>query len=282
VTVGAALRAGTGRLRAASESARADASRILAGLLDRDGAWLLAHDGEPLAAETRQRFERALERRATGEPVAYITGSAGFYGRRFAVTPAVLVPRPETELAVDLALEHLRAVARPVVCDVGTGSGVLAITLACELPESRSIAIDVSVAALEVARANAVACGVAGRVEFRAGDLLEPAADRAPFDCLVANLPYVPSGELAAAPDPTSFEPRLALDGGPDGLALYRRLLGRAPGLLRTGAAVVLEAGPGTARALAALAEEAFGPAARVVVHRDYGGRERTVVATLV
>jgi len=281
VTVGAALRAGTERLQPASDSARADAARILEALLDADAAWVLAHDREPLAPETRQRDEHALDRRANGEPVAYITGSAGFYGRRFGVTPAVLVPRPETEHAVDLALDHLRGVARPVVCDVGTGSGVLAITLACELPGSRSIATDVSAAALQVARANALAHGVAGRVEFLCGDLLEPAADRAPFDCLIANLPYVPSGDLAAAPDPTSFEPRLALDGGPDGLALYRRLLARAPGLLRAGAVVVLEAGPDTTRALAALAGAAFGPAARIAVHRDYGGRERTVVVTL-
>lgn len=281
MTVGAALRAGTERLQPASDSARADAARMLEALLDRDAVWLLAHDEEPLLAETRQRYEHALDRRAGGEPVAYIIGSAGFYGRRFAVTPAVLVPRPETEHAVDLALDHLRSVARPLVCDVGTGSGVLAITLACELPGSRSIATDLSEAALEVARANAAAFGVADRVEFRAGDLLEPAADRAPFDCLIANLPYVPSGDLAAAPDPTSFEPRLALDGGPDGLALYRRLLARAPGLLRAGAVVVLEVGPDTTRALAALAGAAFGPAARIAVHRDYGGRERTVVVTL-
>ena len=281
MTVGDALQAGRERLRPASESPAADASRLLEAILARDAAWLLAHASDPLPAGAGERYTVVLARRAAGEPLAYLTGSAGFYGRRFAVTPAVLVPRPESEHLVELALARLASFERPVFCDVGTGSGVLAITLACERPDAFGFATDVSVEALAVARSNAAAHGVASRLEFRSGDLLEPLAGTGPFACIVANLPYVPSGDLAPAPDSTSFEPRRALDGGPDGLALYRRLLAHAPSLLQPGGSLLLEAAPATASALAALAASAFGPAASVSTERDYGGRERVVaVAT--
>jgi release factor glutamine methyltransferase len=280
-TVGEALRTATERLRRGSASARTDASRLLEAVLGRDAGWLLAHANDELEPLERERFEAALARRDHGEPVAYIVGSAGFFGRTFAITPDVLVPRPETEHLVELALDRLRLRPRPWFCDVGTGSGILAITLACELPGAGGVAVDVSPAALAVARKNAATLRVADRIDFRTGDLLEPAVPAGPFDCIVANLPYVPSAQIAVAPDPTSFEPRLALDGGPDGLDLYRRLLASVPALLRPGGTAFFEAAPETGATLAALAAAACGPAATVAIHRDYAGLERTVAVAM-
>jgi release factor glutamine methyltransferase len=249
--------------------------------MGRDAGWLLANDAALLAPDAARRFEAAVARRAAGEPVAYIVGCAAFYGRRFEVTKAVLVPRPETEELAERAIAFLRSRggAEPAFLDAGTGSGALAITLACELPAARGIATDVSPAALAVAERNAAALCVAGRLEFVEADLMEsPAVTRAaPFACIVANLPYVPTAELASPPDPTTFEPRLALDGGADGLALYRRLFVQAPALLSSGGALFAEAAPHTATLLATLAAQAFGPDALVRIHRDYGGRDRIV-----
>ena len=280
MTVGTALERARERLRA-SDSARTDASRLLEATLGRDAGWLLANDTAMLEPDAAQRFDAAVARRAAGEPVAYIAGYAGFYGRRFEVTSAVLVPRPETEELAERAIVFLRTRrdAEPTFLDAGTGSGALAITLACELPTARGVATDVSAAALAVAARNAAALGVAGRLTLVEADLLEaPAVNQAaPFACIVANLPYVPTGELAPPPDPTAFEPRLALDGGADGLALYRRLFAQAPRLLSSGGTLFAEAAPHTARVLATLATRAFGPEALVRIHRDYGGRDRIV-----
>lgn len=266
-----------------SESARVDASRLLEAVLDRSAAWLLAHDEEQLDASPAAHLECAVDRRARGEPLAYILGSWGFYGRRFAVTPDVLVPRPETEQLAQRAIGFLRTLgeSQAVFWDVGTGSGILAVTLACELPSVRGIASDTSAAALAVAEANAAEHGVAERLSFVNADLAGAAvAVRAPFACIVANLPYVPTAELAAAPDPTSFEPRQALDGGSDGLGVYKRLLAAARELLAARAAIFLEAGPSTAAYLAALASEVFGPAAQIDIHADYAAHARVVSIT--
>jgi len=284
VTVGRALEIARERLRA-SDSARADAVRLLEAMLDRDAGWLLAHDDSLLDPEASARYDAAVARRTNGEPVAYIVGHGGFYGRRFEVTPAVLVPRPETEELAEIAIAFLRSRLEPQVrfCDVGTGSGALAVTLALEVPRACGVATDVAPAALAVAQRNATAHGVAGRIAFVRADLLESPRVRAasPFACIVANLPYVPTAELPRSPDPTSFEPRVALDGGPDGLALYRRLLAAAPSLLARSGVLFMEAGPGTAASLAALALEALGPEANVSIRSDYGGRERIVTVAL-
>jgi release factor glutamine methyltransferase len=279
-TVGGALARGIDLLRARGDGARYDATLLLADALGRDPAWILAHGDEPLAVAAAERFDAALARRAEGEPVPYIVGSAGFFGRVFAVDRNVLVPRPETEAAVEAALAHLRAEgpAAPRVCDVGTGSGVIAITLACELPEAHLAAIDVSLAALAVAERNAQSLGVAGRIAFRcAAGLPIPEPDRR-YAAIVANLPYVKSAQLRGAPDPTSFEPRIALDGGADGLDAYRDLLAAAPCALAAGGLLVMEAGPDTVPALAALAAEAFADAGSVSVRRDLAGLDRLVL----
>jgi release factor glutamine methyltransferase len=197
----------------------------------------------------------------------------------------VLVPRPESELLVELALGALRArggeAPEPRILDVGTGSGALAISLALALPAARVSAVDVSNAALEVADRNARAHGIDGRVVLVLSDLTGNLPPGARFDAIVANLPYVPSAGLSPAPDPTFFEPRLALDGGADGLDLYRRLLARAPELLAAAGILVMEAAPPTAAPLAALARETFAGAAEVRIVPDLAGLERAVVAEL-
>ncbi|MGP6159707.1 MAG: peptide chain release factor N(5)-glutamine methyltransferase [Vulcanimicrobiaceae bacterium] len=280
MSVGEAQGAACARLAHLGESAAFDAGRLLEEVTGRNRAWLLAHDDETLEPQAKARFETLLTRRAAGEPLAYVLGRAGFYGRSFAVTPDVLVPRPESEQLVELAMAFVarHAGSLPLrIADVGTGSGVLAITLALELPGARVTALDASSAALALAERNACAHGVSERIAFVRGDAFEGLAPSLRFDLVVANLPYVRTADLALPPDPTSFEPRVALDGGPDGLDVYRRLFALASEHVVRPARLLLEAGPDTASALAALAEEAFAAAARVTVERDYAGLERVV-----
>jgi len=278
-TVEQALGLGRERLRG-SESARGDAALLLGYVLEQSNAWLLAHGDEALEPGQSERFERALARRAAGEPVAYIIGRAGFYGRLFAVTPDVLIPRPETEELLERALAFLCAhfAERSVrVCDVGTGSGALAVSLALEVPTAEIVAIDISPTALAVARRNAFAFGVAERVRLVEGDARGVLAEGAPFDAVVANLPYVRTDDLPREPDSAAFEPRLALDGGVDGLAAYRDLLACGPNLLAAGGMLFMEGGPDTLAGLVTLAARTFDEAARVTGYADYGGRQRVV-----
>ena len=278
MTIGESLAEAAARLQP-SPSARFDARALLESLLEKSGAWLHAHADDALETAVRVSFVLAVERRAGGEPVPYILGEAGFYARRFIVTPRVLVPRPESEGLVTLALQELRAAPRSAarLCDAGTGSGVLAVTLAAELPDATVTAFDVSPAALEVAERNARRHGVERRVRLVLGDVRDALPTIASYDGIIANLPYVRQADLAPAPDPTSFEPRLALDGGPDGLDVYRAFLGAASRALAKPGWLLMEAGPDTVRALAVLARDAFGPAATVWTEPDYAGLERIV-----
>jgi release factor glutamine methyltransferase len=282
MTVGGALRTAARQLRATSESAAADAAILLAHALRCDRARLTALRDDELPPEARERFSRAVAERSRGVPVAYLIGSAGFYGREFEVNGDVLVPRPETEHLVEAALSELRS--RPAaarrVCDVGTGSGAIAVTLACESPGAAVVASDVSAAALETARRNARRHGVAARVRFVQGDLADPLRALAPFDVVVANLPYVPAADVPPAPLPVSFEPRIAVDGGPDGLALYRSLIAQIPAIAAPGAMLCFEAAPPTIDALAALVEQAL-PGSYLEIGQDYAGLDRYVSATL-
>jgi len=280
VTIGEALRDAAVRLEPVGGSGRLDAVFLLAHAGGVSRAEMLAHRERELAAEIVARFEELVERRAQGEPLAYVTGEAGFYGRMFGVDERVLVPRPETELAIEWAVRHLRAIGREngSAADIGTGSGAVAVTLAAELPELNVYASDVSQDALAVARRNAARNDVFQHVTFVHGDLAEPLLAYAPFDCVVANLPYVPSAECAGAPDPVSFEPLLARDGGADGLALYRRLVRDLPALVAQRGIAVLEAAPVNARALEELVRDAL-PGAGVETIRDYADLDRFVVA---
>lgn len=277
--VGSLLAYGSEMLAPVGETARTDARLLLARVLDCERAWLVAHgDATPTQAQ-RERFEGLCRARATGMPLAYVLGSAGFYGREFAVDARVLVPRPETEHLVEEALAF--AAARDAASggtaalDVGTGSGAIAVTLAAENEHTIVDATDTSRDAIAVASANARKLGVSARCRFHLGRLAEPVAERR-FDVIVANLPYVPSGQIPAKPNPLAFEPRQALDGGVDGLDAYRALLRALPRVLAPGGLVLLEAGPEQVPALADAAARAF-RGARVDVARDYGGRDRYV-----
>jgi release factor glutamine methyltransferase len=250
----------------------AESDALIAHVIDRDRAWLRAHDDEPVNDTDADRVRALARRRGAGEPLAYLIGSAGFYRREFLVDPRVLIPRPETEHLVEAAVTHLRQYRAPRALDVGTGSGAIALTLAAEVRSARVDATEASPDALIVAIANRDRLGLNGRVAFYLGNLVDPVA-RNHYDAIVANLPYVPSG--AGDPD-LRFEPALALDGGPDGLKFYREFFASVPPLVNAGGLVLAEGAPPIASGLLALAQAAF-PQAAVTLERDYGGRERFV-----
>ena len=282
MTIGEALRDASVRLEAIGGTGRLDAVFLLAHAGGVTRQEMIAHRERELTPDVEERFGGLVERRARGTPLAYVTGEAGFYGRMFGVDERVLVPRPETELAIEWAVRHLRAIGREhgSAADVGTGSGAIAITLASELRELSVYAGDVSQDALAVARRNAARNDVFQHVTFLHGDLAAPLLPYAPFDCVVANLPYVPSADCARAPDPVSFEPLLARDGGPDGLSHYRRLLPDLPELVAPRGIAILEAAPSNARVLERLVREAL-PNAGVETIRDYADLDRLVVAVI-
>ena len=282
MTIGEALRDAAVRLEPVGGTGRLDAVFLLAHAGNVSRAAMIAQRERELPADVAERFDAYVVQRERGAPIAYITGEAGFYGRMFDVDARVLVPRPETELAIEWAVRHLRAIGREqgTAADVGTGSGAIAVTLACELPDLGVFATDVSADALDVARHNAARNEVFQHVTFLRGDLAEPLLPYAPFDCVVANLPYVPTGECAAAPDPVAFEPMLARDGGPDGLVLYRRFVADLSRLVAPRGIAILEAAPANARALEELVRAAL-PAAGVETVPDYAGLERFVIAAV-
>ena len=282
MTIGEALRDASVRLEPIGGTGRLDAVFLLAHAGGVTRQEMIAHRERELTPDVAERFTDLVARRARGTPLAYVTGEAGFYGRMFGVDERVLVPRPETELAVEWAVRHLRAIGRErgSAADVGTGSGAIAVTLASELRGLSVYASDVSQDALSVARRNAARNDVFQHVTFLHGDLAAPLLPFAPFDCVVANLPYVPSADCAAAPDPVSFEPMLARDGGPDGLSAYRRLLPDLRALVAPRGIAILEAAPSNARALERLVREAL-PNAGVEMIRDYADLDRLVVAVI-
>lgn len=225
-----------------------------------------------LSAQQFADIKRLCERRALGTPIAYLLGTASFYGREFLVNRHVLIPRPETEHLVDEVIASTRESAR--VLDVGTGCGAIACTIAAETG-ARVDATDTSRAAIEIANENARRLSVAGGCHFYLGDLVDPVVGNR-YDVVVANLPYIPTADLPEPPDPASFEPRAALDGGPDGLALYRRLLPQFPSLVNDNALILLEAAPGTIDKLADLARATF-PRSAVSIVADYAGLARYI-----
>lgn len=253
-----------------------DADLLLAHVLDLPRAALLARPEAALTRAQADRFAALVMRRAKGTPVAYLIGRHPFYDRDFLVTPDVLIPRPETEHLIEAALTWARGRGPLRVADVGTGSGAIAVTLAAHLPDARVHAIDRSAAALAVAQQNAERAGVARHVTFHQGDLLAPLlVSSEPLDLIAANLPYIPSAELAAL-DVARHEPALALDGGPDGLDVIRRLLAQAPRTLAANGLMLLELGAGQGAQAAALAAEQF-PGAAIVVLADYAGHDRVL-----
>lgn len=256
-----------------------DAPVLLAHVLGCDRATLLAHPERPLTPSQATVFQALVARRATGTPVPYLTGRRAFFDLELWVTPDVLIPRPETEHLVELALSWARARGGRVrVVDVGTGSGAIALALARHLPEAQVWAVDVSSAALRVARTNAARYALDRRVHFVQGDLLAAfGGTPPPFNLIAANLPYIPSATLDGLPV-ARHEPRLALDGGPDGLAFIRRLLAQVPHTLATNGLLLMEIEATQGEQVAALTAQAL-PGATLHVHRDYAGLPRVLSA---
>jgi release factor glutamine methyltransferase len=256
------------------DSPRLTAEVLLAHALSCDRVRLYLDFDKPLGVPELASYRELVRRRADREPTAYLVGEKEFCGRRFRVDPRVLVPRPETELVLEAALGALPSDGRAL--DLCTGSGALGVTLALERPASQVVATDLSPEALEVARDNAARLG-AGNVTFLAGDLYEPVAPDLRFDVIVSNPPYVPRGELDTLPGEVRREPRLALDGGEDGLAISRRIVAGAPPRLRPGGALVLEMHESHLDALPAICLECG--FARAEARRDLAGLPRLVVA---
>jgi release factor glutamine methyltransferase len=279
-------------------SPRLDAELLAAHAFGLARIALYAQFDRPLQPTELGALRALVKRRQAGEPVAYITGRKEFWSLDLAVDPRVLIPRPDTETAVELVLDLLRpprpqpreedstekatattaAVVQPPpvrIADIGTGSGAIALALKRELPHAEVTAVDVSPDALTVARGNADKLGLV--IDFVSGSLAAPLAGRAPFDVIVANLPYIPRAEIAGLAPEVQTEPRLALDGGPDGLDLVRQLVLQAGALLRPGGRLVLEIGQGQAAATAALCRAAG--FASVGTRRDLDGVERVVFA---
>lgn len=218
-------------------------------------------------------LRKLLERRIQGEPSAYITGHREFYGLDFRVDRNVLIPRPETELLVEKAIRLAQSHAISGMADIGTGCGAIAVSLAVSLPGVTVYATDVSAPALKVARSNCKKHGVADRIVFLQGDMLEPLPE--PVDLIIANLPYVRESDLSRS-GPLSFEPALALNGGEDGLDRIRVLCRQAGNKLRSQGFILLEIGQGQAEETAALSQEIF-PSARIEIESDLAGIERVV-----
>ncbi|HEY6447555.1 MAG TPA: peptide chain release factor N(5)-glutamine methyltransferase [Acidobacteriaceae bacterium] len=232
-------------------TARRDAELLLLRAIGRDRAWLLTHGDAELTAEQQAQFDAWIARRARQEPIQYILGETEFYGLSLRVTPDVLIPRPETEHLVEETLRRVGQNAKLRICDVGTGSGAIAVALAHLLPHAHVTAVDVSPAALEIARENAVRLGVVERVWFAVSNLLSAIAGER-FDVVVSNPPYVAEGEILEH-QVRDYEPRGALFAGPTGLEVYERLIPQAWQVLVPRGWLFLEIGHGQQAALADL-----------------------------
>jgi release factor glutamine methyltransferase len=296
------------------ENARLETELLLGHALSLPRIELYLNFERPMSEGELARYKALLKRRLAGEPVQYVTGTAAFMFSEFEVNPAVLIPRPETEAVTEVALRMIAEIApgaaaegaaenatpshgpepAPVVggsgpgsaasvADVGTGSGVIAVTVAQKHPEAAVYATDSSADALDVARRNAERAGVAERITFLEGPLFDPlrgAGLEGSLSMIVSNPPYVPTGEIEGLQaEVRDFEPRAALDGGPDGLDYLRKIAEDGPAFLEAGGAIVLEVGDGQAPAVRDLLEESL---AGVEVLRDYAGRDRIVTGRKV
>lgn len=260
------------------DSARLDAELLLGEVLGLARVQLYTNFERPLAREEVDRYRELVRRRAAREPVAYILGRREFWSLDFEIDRRVLVPRPDTELLVELAVAALQTRAGAAtlhVADVGTGSGAVAVAIAKEVPNARVVATDKSQAALEVAPRNAVRHGVADRIEFVSGDLCAPLRGREPFDLIVSNPPYVKADEVAALdPEIRDWEPRLALVSGADGMDATRALVESALQVLAPGGSLWVEVGSQAGAVRECFVSNGY---ADVRVHRDLAGSERVV-----
>ena len=264
-------------------NARLDAEVLLAMLAQKDRAWLISHMHDALDDTLRETYEAVVQRRAGREPLQYIVGNQEFYGLDFFVTPDVLIPRPETELAVELALKIIGNHAQQsTIVDLCTGSGCIAVTLARLAPTVNVVAIDKSSKALKIAERNAAQHQVADRIRLLEGDLLQPLERldiRNKVDMIVSNPPYIPSADYTTLqPEVRDFEPEMALIAGPQGTELHQRIIETAPAYLKRHGALIMEMGMGQAELLLEMirTSDAFiAPS----VYKDLAGIERVLIA---
>ncbi len=274
-TIQTSLQAARRLIQSASDSASLDAQVLLAEVLGVDRSYLLTFPEQLLTDEQDKHFATLVERCAAGEPLAYLLRRRAFYDRDLIVSSAVLVPRPETELLLEQALDFAREKPNLTVVDVGTGSGALAVTFAANCPQAAVYATDMSPGALAIARQNATLHQA--QVTFYEGDLLQPLVERdIHLDLIMANLPYIPTDEVPTLAV-SKHEPLMALDGGADGLVLVRRLLSQSRAIINPHGLTLLEIGAGQGATAAALAQDIF-PTAQVSVVLDYAGLDRIVV----
>jgi release factor glutamine methyltransferase len=263
------------RLSATSETPGLDAQVLLAHVLERPRAWVLAHPEVILFPDQEKYLEVCLARLEQGEPLPYVLGHWEFYGLDFLVNPAVLIPRPETELLVEQALAWLSATpGRRLAADVGTGSGCIAVSLAVHIPDLQVVASDISREALKTAHMNADRHTVSGRVTCVQSHLFPHT--RRPFDLICANLPYIPTEKLSRL-KVAGWEPRLALDGGPDGLKHIRPLIESASCSLAPGGMLLLEIEASQGATACALAKASF-PDGEICLVPDLAGNDRLVI----
>jgi release factor glutamine methyltransferase len=263
--------------KAGVPEARREAGLLLAHAIARDRTFLITHAEDPLRSEELETFRYSIERRAQGEPVQYITGHQEFFGLDFEVSRDVLIPRPETEILVEIALELIGNDATPFICDVGTGSGCIAIALLHERSKAAAVAVDISEAALRVAGRNAARHGVTERITFVASDVFAALEKKSCFDLVVSNPPYVAYKDLSGLQrEVREHEPRVALTPGDDGLSLIRRLLVDAGAFLIDGGHLVIEIGFDQRLAVERLIDPSIWKV--IDVRQDLQGIPRTIV----
>jgi release factor glutamine methyltransferase len=285
VTLGDAVRAAQRVLaKAGVEDAGREARLLVAAAAGGDTAQIIAHPEQQLSGDTQAKLQAMLARRSAFEPLSRIFGEREFYGRRFALSPATLDPRPDSETLIEAALDiaaRERWRERPIrILDIGTGTGCLLLTLLAELPLATGVGTDISNAALQTAALNAASLDVAARAAFMLADMLD--GIDGPFDLVVSNPPYIASADIAGlSPEVRKYDPHAALDGGPDGLDFYRRIAAGLTRVLRGWA--ILEVGAGQADAVALLLQQAFVKTRRAEVtrHSDLGGHTRCVAIRL-
>jgi release factor glutamine methyltransferase len=279
-TISETLKEASERLRSASVSNDVlDAQTLLAEALGEDRTYLIINFNRQLSEDILSKYRAMVERRASGEPLQYITGRQEFFGLDFEVTPDVLIPRPETELLVEETIRIVQQdrIARPVIMDAGAGSGAIAVALAREMRDARVIASDVSEAALRVARRNAARHGLGDRINFVASDLLEAFAEENFADFILSNPPYVSEKEMPSLQrEVRDWEPRLALTDSNDGLSFYRRLLKDAPSRLKPGGRLICEMGYMQSERVSAMVDHDVWGAAGML--DDLQGIPRTIV----
>jgi len=263
-------------LKKGIESPRLDAEVLLAHVLERERIYLYVHFDEPLEQRELAAYRELIRQRVQHQPVAYLLGEKEFMGLRLKVSPAVLIPRPDTETLVQAAVERLRKKQAARFADIGTGSGAICLSVLNFVPDAVAETVDISTEARALAEENAAALGLTERITFHTGDLLAPLQGK--FSALLSNPPYIPERELEGLqPEVRCSEPRMALAGGADGLDFYRRLCAEGPAFLEAGGFLAFEVGRGQAGAVAALAR-ANPLIAGTEIIEDLAGIERVVI----